>query len=99
MPTYAAFGDTGEVNWSAGILLAFDSAIGPCAAARLATQKWARIWVSSSYSWSSWPSFICWWWIPASSSAQMLISETITDRERRQDKGRRWHPQLVDWMP
>jgi uncharacterized protein len=39
------FGETGEVNWAAGIPLALGSAAGAYLAAKLATQDRAKVWV------------------------------------------------------
>ena len=39
------FGETGEVDWSAGLPLALGSAAGAYAAARLASRPWAKAWV------------------------------------------------------
>ncbi len=39
------FGETGEVDWSAGLPLALGSAAGAYAAARLVTRPWAKAWV------------------------------------------------------
>ena len=39
------FGETGEVDWSAGLPLALGSAAGAYAAARLVTRPWAKVWV------------------------------------------------------
>lgn len=39
------FGESGDVNWSAGIPLAFGSAAGAYLAGRLAARDWAKVWV------------------------------------------------------
>ena len=39
------FGETGEVDWSAGLPLALGSAAGAYVASLLATQEWAKVWV------------------------------------------------------
>jgi uncharacterized membrane protein YfcA len=39
------FGETGEVDWSAGVPLALGSAVGAYAAARLVSRPWAKAWV------------------------------------------------------
>jgi uncharacterized protein len=39
------FGETGEVNWPAGVPLALGSAVGAYAAARLVTRPWAKAWL------------------------------------------------------
>ena len=39
------FGETGEVDWSAGVPLALGSAVGAYVAARLVSRPWAKAWV------------------------------------------------------
>lgn len=39
------FGETGEVNWSAGVPLALGSAAGAYLAARLASREWTKVWI------------------------------------------------------
>ena len=39
------FGETGEVDWSAGVPLALGSAVGAYTAARLVSRPWAKAWV------------------------------------------------------
>ena len=39
------FGETGEVDWSAGVPLALGSAVGAYVAARLISRPWAKTWV------------------------------------------------------
>lgn len=39
------FGESGDVDWSAGVPLALGSGAGAYLAARLATRAWARVWV------------------------------------------------------
>lgn len=39
------FGETGEVNWTAGVPLALGSAAGAYFAAKLASQEWTRVWI------------------------------------------------------
>jgi uncharacterized protein len=39
------FGETGEVDWSAGVPLALGSAVGAYVAARLVARPWAKAWV------------------------------------------------------
>jgi uncharacterized protein len=39
------FGESGEVNWSAGVPLALGSAAGAYLAALLASREWAKVWV------------------------------------------------------
>lgn len=39
------FGESGDVDWAAGVPLALGSGVGACLAARLATRTWAKVWV------------------------------------------------------
>jgi len=39
------FGESGEVDWAAGVPLALGSAVGAYLAARLAAKEWAKVWV------------------------------------------------------